>query len=487
MEKPRDRIRRDLTVAVATLMLLVSAAAPALAQGGSIGIVDTSTGEWFLRDPSNGATTKFFYGNPGDLPMVGDWDCDGDETPGLYRQSDGFVYLRNSNSQGMADLRFFFGNPGDIPLAGDFNGDGCDSVSIYRPSEGRVFIIDALGANDGGLGNADSSYYFGNPGDKPYVGDFDNDGIDEVGLHRESTGLVYFRFTHTQGIADSEFIFGDPGDKMVAAEWANRGAPGPESVGLFRPSNSTFYLRYTNTQGVADETLSYGLPTGLPVAGDFGALAGGGSPPGGGPPGGGPPAGCPPDLPADAVSISPGQSIQSAVDANPVGTIFVIRAGVHRRQTVSAKDHQHFVGEPGAILDGDYAAEFAFQGGGRGVIIECLVIRRYANPIQTGVLRTTAGATDWIVRNNEITENRGAAVYASHGWRVSDNGLHHNGQVGIFVGGREHNHRRQRDCVQQHGRSQPLRRGRRVQVPAHHQPHRAGELRSPQSRPRVVD
>ena len=34
-------------------------------------------------------------------------------------------------------------------------------------------------------------------------GDFDNDGIDEIGLHRESTGLVYFRFTHTPGPADS--------------------------------------------------------------------------------------------------------------------------------------------------------------------------------------------------------------------------------------------------------------------------------------------
>ena len=275
---------RRFVSALAAVALLLGAAAPALAQEGSIGIVDTATGEWYLRDPANGATTRFFYGNPGDLPFVGDWDGDGDETPGLYRQSDGFVYLRNSNSQGVADIRFFFGNPGDIPLAGDFDGDGDDTVSIYRPSEGRVFIINALGANDGGLGAADFSYFFGNPGDKPYVGDFDDDGIDEVGLHRESTGLVYFRFTHTQGVADSQFIFGDPGDKMVAAEWANRGAPGPETVGLFRPSNCTSYLRYTNTQGVADETLTYGLRTGLPVAGNFGALLGGGTPPPGCPP-----------------------------------------------------------------------------------------------------------------------------------------------------------------------------------------------------------
>lgn len=273
--------RLRIPIIAAFLMMI---GVPALAQEGSFGIVDTSSGEWYLRDPSNGATTKFFYGNPGDLPFVGDWDCDGDETPGLYRQSDGFVYLRNSNTQGIADIRFFFGNPGDIPLAGDFNNDLCDTVSIYRPSEGKVYIINELGANDGGLGAADFSFFFGNPGDKPFVGDFDEDGIDEIGLHRESTGLVYFRTTLTEGVADFSFIFGDPGDKMVAAEWAGRGTPGPESVGLFRPSNCTTYLRHTNTQGVADESFAYGMPSGLPVAGDFGTLPGGGSAPPGCPP-----------------------------------------------------------------------------------------------------------------------------------------------------------------------------------------------------------
>jgi hypothetical protein len=270
-------MRRTATVLIAVTLVL-GATSPAMAQEGSVGVVDTSNGEWYLLDLA-GNTTRFFYGLPGDLPFVGDWDCDGDETPGLFRQSDGFVYLRNSNSQGVADIRFFFGDPGDIPLAGDFNGDGCDTVSIYRPSESRIFVINALGANDGGLGAAEFSYIFGNAGDNPFVGDFDNDLVDEVGLHRESSGLVYFRFTHTQGNADANFIFGDPGDKIIAAEWAMRGAPGPESVGLFRPSTCSIFLRYTNTQGSANETLGHGMPTGLPVAGEFGVLTGGGTPP----------------------------------------------------------------------------------------------------------------------------------------------------------------------------------------------------------------
>ena len=238
-----------------------------------MGLVDPGTGIWYLQ-ADDGSASSFYFGNPGDFPFMGDWDCDGTDTPGLYRQADGFVYLRNSNTQGIGEIRFFFGNPGDIPIAGDFNNDGCDTVAIYRPSEGRAFIINELGENEGGLGFAEYNFYFGNPGDKPFVGDFDGDGTDTLGLHRESTGFLYFRNTNTQGIADFQFYFGDPGDRMIAGDWTG---DGNDSPGIFRPGDSTFYLRYTNTQGNADETRTWGGTAWLPVAGVFGL--GNGSPP----------------------------------------------------------------------------------------------------------------------------------------------------------------------------------------------------------------
>ncbi|MEX2322679.1 MAG: hypothetical protein WEA29_02760 [Acidimicrobiia bacterium] len=216
-----------------------------------------SSGEWVRYNGLgwDDGTSSFYYGNPGDYPIMGDWNCDGTETPGQYRQSDGYVYLRNTNTQGIADIRFFFGNPGDIPIAGDFNNDGCDTVSIYRPSNQTFYIINALGANDGGLGAADFSYVFGNPGDKPFVGDFNGNGVDTVGLHRESTGFVYYRNTHTQGVADNQFFFGNPGDKIFAGDWNGDGI---DTVGIYRPGNGTVYLRFTNTQGNADYAMWVG-------------------------------------------------------------------------------------------------------------------------------------------------------------------------------------------------------------------------------------
>ena len=243
-------------------------AAPVPLTVDNVGMFDPSQGIWHLGIRDN-VPGSFYFGNPGDHPIMGDWDCDDIDTPGLYRQSDGYVYLRNANSQGIADIEFFFGNPGDIPLAGDFNGDGCDTVSIYRPSEARIYIINALGSDDGGLGAADYSYLFGNTGDKPFVGDFDDDNIDTVGLHRETTGFVYFRNTNATGIADNQFYFGDPGDRLVAGDWTGSGTDTPA---VFRPSNTTTYLRYENTQGNADEQFRWGLSDYVPVAGTFGTL-----------------------------------------------------------------------------------------------------------------------------------------------------------------------------------------------------------------------
>jgi hypothetical protein len=229
-----------------------------------IGLVDPATGVWRLYDETGNLATHFFFGNPGDYPFMGDWDGDGIETPGLYRQSDGFVYLTNENSTSTADISFFFGNPGDIPIAGDFNGNGFDTVSIFRPSNQTAFIINELGEDGGGLGAADTAYVIGNPGDKPFVGDFDGNGTETVGLHRESTGLVYFRNAHSAGFANGQFLFGDPGDRLVAGDWTGDGAFSPA---LFRPSNITMYFRHSNSQGNADDEWSSGKSAWIPVSG----------------------------------------------------------------------------------------------------------------------------------------------------------------------------------------------------------------------------
>ncbi len=224
--------------------VVVAPGEPADAGGALItahlpGLVDGNTGRWYLAAPRDELVEPFYFGNPGDLPIVGDWDCDGVDTPGLYRQADGYVYLRNSNSQGVADVRFYFGDPGDVPLAGDFDGDGCDTVSVYRPAANRVFVINELGAGDAGLGAADLAYTFGAPGDVPFAGDFDGDGIDTVGMYRASAGVAFLRNDHLSGPAPTEVAVGGPGVEVVAGDFAGVGVDGPAA---FDPLTRTFEL-----------------------------------------------------------------------------------------------------------------------------------------------------------------------------------------------------------------------------------------------------
>ena len=65
-----------------------------------------------------------------------------------------------------------------------------------------------------------------------------------------------------------------------------------------------------------------------------------------------PPDDPPPDDDPLNTTIYPGEDIQAAVNANPAGTEFLIKAGVHRLQSVRPKSGNTFTGESGAIMSG---------------------------------------------------------------------------------------------------------------------------------------
>ena len=86
------------------------------------------------------------------------------------------------------------------------------------------------------------------------------------GLHRPTTGLVYYRNSHTQGVADHSFLFGNPGDRFVTNDWNHNGIDTPA---VFRPGNITHYFRFSNTQGAADARYMWGHSTWYPVTGTY--------------------------------------------------------------------------------------------------------------------------------------------------------------------------------------------------------------------------
>ena len=70
------------------------------------------------------------------------------------------------------------------------------------------------------------------------------------------------------------------------------------------------------------------------------------------------------DEATDVVVISPGENIQSVVDAHVPGTSYLLLPGIHRMQSVEPKDGDSFTGEIGAVMSGAvHIGPFVRRGG----------------------------------------------------------------------------------------------------------------------------
>ena len=223
------------------------------------GVFRPSNGLLYLK---NSNTTGFAdlalnYGLGGDYPVVGDWDGNGTVTIGVYRN--GYFYLRNSNTIGFAENVFPFGTPGDQPVAGDWDGNGMDTVGVYRRSTGQFLL-----RNSNSQGLADTSFYLGNAGDVGIAGDWDGNGMDTTGVFRPSNGVIFLKNTNETGFADIALNYGLPGDQPVIGDWDNNST---DTIGVYR--NGTFFLRNSNTNGFAEIVFGLGNPGDMPIAGNW--------------------------------------------------------------------------------------------------------------------------------------------------------------------------------------------------------------------------
>ena len=214
-----------------------------------------------------GPLPPFFFGDPDEDPFLGDWDGDGIDTPGLYRPSDGRVRLRESTAPDSDNIEFFFGDQDDVPIVGDWDGDGDDTVSLYRPSEGKVFITNRIGTDGERLDKAEIEFLFGDPGDDPFGGDFDDDGFDTIGVKRGDK--LWWRNSLDSGPFDnSGFLFGDLDDEAMFGDWDGDGLEDP---GVYRPSTRTIHLGDIRSSGIEDmEIFTDGFESGDTSAWSYG-------------------------------------------------------------------------------------------------------------------------------------------------------------------------------------------------------------------------
>ncbi|PXF60541.1 MAG: hypothetical protein C4B59_09145 [Candidatus Methanogaster sp.] len=188
----------------------------------TIGVFRPSTAQFFLDYDNDGVSDmNATFGVIGDIPVVGDWDGDGGDNIGVFRQNHSdsgltMFFLDLDNSGGSADQSVAFGEPDDLPVIGDWDGDGDDNIGLYRPgSTTGVFYLDI--DNDGGAADIVTPEY-GDLGDIPIAGDWDGDSDDNIGVYRPGTG-EFFLNASMPSVPKTIYVDDDFSDDPSEHKW----------------------------------------------------------------------------------------------------------------------------------------------------------------------------------------------------------------------------------------------------------------------------
>ena len=135
-----------------------------------------------------------------------------------------------------------------------------------------------------------------------------------------------------------------------------------------------------------------------------------------------------------AVTLYPGNNIQSIVNANPNNTTFIFSAGTYTNQSIVPKAGDVFDGQNVGILDGGNTTTRAFGGTAGNVTIQNLTIQHYNSALQYAAVDCEFGNA-WTVSNCIIQLNASVGVNFGNNSLIINNQLNSNGEEGFAGGG----------------------------------------------------
>lgn len=205
-------------------------------------------------DGASGGDAEVMFGRPGDRPITGDWNGNGSEKMAAYDSKTG-VWLLDANGNGRwdgaegGDTQLAFVARG-VPVTGDWNGDDTDQIGMYDPSKAMWFLDENSNGRWDGTSGGDAQFRFGRGG-LPVSGDWDGNGIDEIGLYYPSNGLWMLdangnhRWDGDAG--DIQHNFRHHGGQPVVGDWDGNGT---DDLGVFQSGR---FLIVTDAKDRIDE------------------------------------------------------------------------------------------------------------------------------------------------------------------------------------------------------------------------------------------
>ena len=161
----------------------------------------------------------------------------------------------DNNNDYQIDKRYVvFGNVEGIPVVGDFNGDGVDEIGVFNDG---YWMIDING--NGKWDQDDMIAKLGDAKDYPVTGDWDGDGKDDIGIYGP------------QWEGDPEAIAREPG----LPDLANRLSTRPKNIPPLQPeaTDGARIMRLTSfgqsRADLIDHVFGYGDSDHVPVVGDW--------------------------------------------------------------------------------------------------------------------------------------------------------------------------------------------------------------------------
>jgi len=230
------------------------------------------------------------------VPIPGDWDPTKQGTEfGVYQAGTGRVYVdldANFVLDRGTDGPFDLGVKHGVAVVGNFGPAAGDELAIFDRRTGlwtvdldRSFSVSAGDQTPDGFSTV--AFTFGQYGDQPLVGDWDGDGLDEIGVFRPKPWITDLEPVSQQAArdgatvfildldgdfqvdADEVFAFGQRDDVPVVGDW---NGDGRDEIGVYRPLTGEFLLDRNgdrvfqerepdlDNDGVPDE--EYGTPNG---------------------------------------------------------------------------------------------------------------------------------------------------------------------------------------------------------------------------------